>query len=242
MTTLPSDLPNEIIDIIFSFVPSTGLHVSRKYNDVCLCSSAYTDLKDFLLHEHRKETDFCKHIWEHNYESLESCEPYDPCDPQTAWRRWHPYTLHDDIKKKVTVQSITYNVLHDRNYPEIVYKWFLDAPKKNTSHKRILDVIRSIIKYLKKIPRDSKELVDRLKCFYNNHDLYWAFMSTNFSELTDNPNMTYFADIIKDEIVEMSLDFLETTIVQRYFILRATINSSCLDDKAIANLTKKMIK
>lgn len=44
-----ADLPYEIIDIIFEFIPSNGLHVSRSHDATSLVLDAYSDPKHFFL-------------------------------------------------------------------------------------------------------------------------------------------------------------------------------------------------
>ena len=56
-----SDLPYELIDLIFSFGPSLGLHVSKKYNDVSLDADSFVTANHILLAHHRYETGFCRH-------------------------------------------------------------------------------------------------------------------------------------------------------------------------------------
>lgn len=221
-----ADLPHELIDIIFAFVPSAGLHVSHKYNDVCLCSLAYSDLRDFLLHEYRKETGFCKHIWDHNY------------DPNEPYANTCSFRYYDT---KATVSGIIYKVLMDRKFPEIVYKWFSESEKikmRNGSPTYLYNSMLTIISYLKSIPKDSKKLVGRLTCFYSNETLYHTFMNGNLDEKIDDNNIKYFADIISDLIADTSLDTV--SIVRQYLILRAIVTKSCPNDSVISSLVKTM--
>jgi len=47
-------LPNELIDIIFEFVPSIGLHVSRKYDKASVVGDHYMTIKHFFVNERRQ--------------------------------------------------------------------------------------------------------------------------------------------------------------------------------------------
>ena len=49
MTPTTADLPQEMIDLIFSFVPSIGLHVSKKFDKVSLNLDYYSTAKHFFL-------------------------------------------------------------------------------------------------------------------------------------------------------------------------------------------------
>jgi len=57
--TTSADLPHEIIDLIFEFTPSIGLHVSRKYNDTLLISDSSSTVIHYFIHVHRTYTKWC---------------------------------------------------------------------------------------------------------------------------------------------------------------------------------------
>lgn len=107
MSPSTSDLPDEIIDIIFSFIPSNGLHVSKKYNDVPLYDST---ADHYLLHEHRNITGFCAHAW---YYDL------GPNHASYFWNKHHQTKNH--------IRAIL--AIHKYTYPEIG-SIFANDPKK----------------------------------------------------------------------------------------------------------------
>lgn len=54
---MSTDIPYEILDIIFSFVPSNGLHVSKKYDSLFTCRDAYFSGNKYLIDYHRRHSD-----------------------------------------------------------------------------------------------------------------------------------------------------------------------------------------
>lgn len=72
-----ADLPYELIDIIFEFIPSNGLHVSKKYNDVLLPADSESTAVHYLIHVYRQRTGRWKHTWEHDldYQIQQSYAP-----------------------------------------------------------------------------------------------------------------------------------------------------------------------
>lgn len=53
-------VPREILDIIFRFVPSAGIHVSKKYNNVNVLKGRFMSAHNWLVFQHRKKPDMSR--------------------------------------------------------------------------------------------------------------------------------------------------------------------------------------
>jgi len=148
-----ADLPYEMIDLIFSFAPSLGLHVSRDLNDVPIAADYYATWKHILVSEHRQMTKFCYHEkvlygghWVNkSYRSL--CKQYVSLIDETIDETTQnssdndsDYDLDDsiiDIPKKVTNPFDRSHVIHrlltdesfHKQYPKhALYELYINGP------------------------------------------------------------------------------------------------------------------
>lgn len=139
--TTASDLPYEIIDLIFSFAPSIGLHVSRALNDVPIAADYYATWKHILISEHRQVTKFC------HYKKVIYCGHWVNKSLHTAYKELIDETMEIqsssnndsiiDTPKKVTVPFDQSHIIHrlltdesfHKQYPKhTLYELYINGP------------------------------------------------------------------------------------------------------------------
>lgn len=194
-----AELPTEIIDIIFEFIPSCGLHVSKKY-DKAFTADAYITAKDILSYFRRHRTYFKKE------------QPMKAFDIATYNAHYNDINRLFALKKYRGSKMIIFLALiHDATDIEAVY-FPKNVLKDLAEECKITDVyVEDILKKVRS--RDELYNVQRMvpepmikKAYYEIMD---SLEDTKVGDLTTRLLSDHFMDYAHDHKYFMGIDGLD---------------------------------